>query len=156
MEITRRSCSVDRLPCLAKRELSRTPPLCQEGQLVREAAFEQPDRLESALPPPCFYSLNPSSRLPGFYLTDRPAGCAELKRCACNLHCYSLSDVLFCDCSSPAVQSCNIRCMNGGSCAEDSCTCPKGYTGSHCGQRESFPPEKSTKVLLTSRRRRTI
>ncbi|XP_045904600.1 fibrillin-2b isoform X4 [Micropterus dolomieu] len=24
--------------------------------------------------------------------------------------------------------------MNGGSCTEDSCSCPKGYTGSHCGQ----------------------
>ncbi|XP_045904599.1 fibrillin-2b isoform X3 [Micropterus dolomieu] len=32
------------------------------------------------------------------------------------------------------VQSCNVRCMNGGSCTEDSCSCPKGYTGSHCGQ----------------------
>ncbi|XP_069006644.1 fibrillin-2b isoform X2 [Embiotoca jacksoni] len=32
------------------------------------------------------------------------------------------------------VQSCNVRCMNGGSCAEDSCSCPKGYTGNHCGQ----------------------
>lgn len=37
---------------------------------------------------------------------------------------------------SPTVQSCNVRCMNGGSCAEDSCFCTKGYTGSHCGQRE--------------------
>uniref|UniRef100_A0AAQ5YTC0 Fibrillin 2b n=1 Tax=Amphiprion ocellaris TaxID=80972 RepID=A0AAQ5YTC0_AMPOC len=32
------------------------------------------------------------------------------------------------------VQSCNVRCMNGGSCSEDSCSCTKGYTGSHCGQ----------------------
>ncbi|XP_049443747.1 fibrillin-2b isoform X1 [Epinephelus fuscoguttatus] len=32
------------------------------------------------------------------------------------------------------VHSCNVRCMNGGSCAEDSCSCTKGYTGSHCGQ----------------------
>ncbi|XP_049577285.1 fibrillin-2b isoform X1 [Syngnathus scovelli] len=32
------------------------------------------------------------------------------------------------------VQSCNVRCMNGGSCAEDSCSCPKGFTGNHCGQ----------------------
>ncbi|XP_071399443.1 fibrillin-2b [Centroberyx affinis] len=32
------------------------------------------------------------------------------------------------------VQSCNVRCMNGGSCQEDSCSCQKGYTGSHCGQ----------------------
>ncbi|MED6246593.1 Fibrillin-3, partial [Ataeniobius toweri] len=31
-------------------------------------------------------------------------------------------------------QSCNIRCMNGGSCMEDSCSCAKGYTGNHCGQ----------------------
>lgn len=38
--------------------------------------------------------------------------------------------------SSPTVQSCNIRCMNGGSCAEDSCSCTKGYTGNHCGQRK--------------------
>ncbi|KAF3834796.1 hypothetical protein F7725_027354 [Dissostichus mawsoni] len=32
------------------------------------------------------------------------------------------------------IQSCNVRCMNGGSCAEDSCSCTKGYTGNHCGQ----------------------
>uniref|UniRef100_A0A3Q4HT08 Fibrillin 2b n=1 Tax=Neolamprologus brichardi TaxID=32507 RepID=A0A3Q4HT08_NEOBR len=32
------------------------------------------------------------------------------------------------------VQSCNVRCMNGGSCTEDSCSCTKGYTGNHCGQ----------------------
>ncbi|XP_057697171.1 fibrillin-2b isoform X1 [Corythoichthys intestinalis] len=32
------------------------------------------------------------------------------------------------------VQSCNVRCMNGGSCAEDTCSCPKGFTGNHCGQ----------------------
>lgn len=37
---------------------------------------------------------------------------------------------------SLTVQSCNVRCMNGGSCAEDSCSCAKGYTGNHCGQRE--------------------
>uniref|UniRef100_A0AAY4E607 Fibrillin 2b n=1 Tax=Denticeps clupeoides TaxID=299321 RepID=A0AAY4E607_9TELE len=30
--------------------------------------------------------------------------------------------------------SCNVRCMNGGSCQEDSCACQKGYTGLHCGQ----------------------
>uniref|UniRef100_A0A3B3DIK3 Fibrillin 2b n=1 Tax=Oryzias melastigma TaxID=30732 RepID=A0A3B3DIK3_ORYME len=34
------------------------------------------------------------------------------------------------------IQSCNVRCMNGGSCMEDSCLCPKGYSGGHCGQRE--------------------
>uniref|UniRef100_A0AAR2LSK7 Fibrillin 1 n=1 Tax=Pygocentrus nattereri TaxID=42514 RepID=A0AAR2LSK7_PYGNA len=32
------------------------------------------------------------------------------------------------------VQHCNIRCMNGGTCAEDSCLCQKGYSGTHCGQ----------------------
>uniref|UniRef100_A0A3P9MQM8 Fibrillin 2b n=1 Tax=Oryzias latipes TaxID=8090 RepID=A0A3P9MQM8_ORYLA len=26
------------------------------------------------------------------------------------------------------------ECMNGGSCMEDSCLCPKGYSGGHCGQ----------------------
>ncbi|MEQ2310930.1 Fibrillin-1 [Ameca splendens] len=34
----------------------------------------------------------------------------------------------------PTVQHCNIRCMNGGTCAEDSCQCQKGYVGNHCGQ----------------------
>ncbi|XP_041083035.1 fibrillin-1-like [Polyodon spathula] len=37
-------------------------------------------------------------------------------------------------CVSKSVQHCNIRCMNGGSCAEDQCLCQKGYTGNHCGQ----------------------
>ena len=34
------------------------------------------------------------------------------------------------------VQHCNIRCMNGGSCSDDHCVCPKGYIGTHCGQRK--------------------
>ncbi|MGH0185790.1 UNVERIFIED_CONTAM: hypothetical protein FKN15_019322 [Acipenser sinensis] len=33
-----------------------------------------------------------------------------------------------------ANRQCNIRCMNGGSCAEDHCQCQKGYTGTYCGQ----------------------
>ncbi|GAA6077449.1 fibrillin-1, partial [Tachysurus ichikawai] len=37
-------------------------------------------------------------------------------------------------CGSKSVQNCNIRCMNGGTCAEDNCLCQKGYTGAHCGQ----------------------
>uniref|UniRef100_A0A663MPD5 Fibrillin 3 n=1 Tax=Athene cunicularia TaxID=194338 RepID=A0A663MPD5_ATHCN len=32
------------------------------------------------------------------------------------------------------VQTCNVRCMNGGSCSEESCLCQKGYTGTYCGQ----------------------
>uniref|UniRef100_A0AAQ4NYK2 Fibrillin 2b n=1 Tax=Gasterosteus aculeatus aculeatus TaxID=481459 RepID=A0AAQ4NYK2_GASAC len=36
--------------------------------------------------------------------------------------------------SGGGIQSCNVRCMNGGSCAEDSCSCTKGFTGNHCGQ----------------------
>lgn len=36
----------------------------------------------------------------------------------------------------PTVQNCNIRCMNGGTCAEDHCLCQKGYVGKHCGQRK--------------------
>lgn len=132
--MTQCSCSVDLLPCLVKRELSRTPPLCKEGQLVREAAFEpvsllkQPGSTANLCYPPSpprFNSLNPSFRLPVFYRLE----CAEG-----NGHVDNH------DSSSPTVQSCNIRCMNGGSCAEDSCTCPKGYTGSHCGQRECFTP----------------
>ncbi|XP_010072873.1 PREDICTED: fibrillin-2-like, partial [Pterocles gutturalis] len=31
-------------------------------------------------------------------------------------------------------QTCNVRCMNGGSCSEESCLCQKGYTGTYCGQ----------------------
>lgn len=34
------------------------------------------------------------------------------------------------------VQTCNVRCMNGGSCNEESCLCQKGYTGTYCGQRK--------------------
>uniref|UniRef100_A0A8C2EYV8 Fibrillin 2b n=1 Tax=Cyprinus carpio TaxID=7962 RepID=A0A8C2EYV8_CYPCA len=32
------------------------------------------------------------------------------------------------------LQSCGVRCMNGGVCNEDACSCQKGYTGTHCGQ----------------------
>ncbi|RXN16421.1 fibrillin-1 [Labeo rohita] len=37
-------------------------------------------------------------------------------------------------CGSKSVQNCNIRCMNGGTCAEEQCLCQKGYSGAHCGQ----------------------
>ncbi|XP_049339341.1 fibrillin-1 isoform X2 [Astyanax mexicanus] len=37
-------------------------------------------------------------------------------------------------CGSKSAQHCNIRCMNGGTCAEDNCMCQKGYSGTHCGQ----------------------
>ncbi|XP_035380752.1 fibrillin-1 isoform X2 [Electrophorus electricus] len=37
-------------------------------------------------------------------------------------------------CGSKSAQNCNIRCMNGGTCAEDHCLCQKGYAGTHCGQ----------------------
>ncbi|XP_026086149.1 fibrillin-1-like [Carassius auratus] len=37
-------------------------------------------------------------------------------------------------CGSKSVQNCNIRCMNGGTCAEDQCLCQKGFSGAHCGQ----------------------
>ncbi|MBN3310725.1 FBN2 protein, partial [Amia calva] len=37
-------------------------------------------------------------------------------------------------CGDKSIQQCNIRCMNGGSCAEDHCQCQKGYTGTYCGQ----------------------
>ncbi|KAI3368749.1 hypothetical protein L3Q82_025735 [Scortum barcoo] len=55
--------------------------------------------------------------------------CSRPNMCTCS------SGQLSPSCGAGAgVQSCNVRCMNGGSCAEDSCSCPKGYTGSHCGQ----------------------
>uniref|UniRef100_A0AAY4CEM9 Fibrillin-1 n=1 Tax=Denticeps clupeoides TaxID=299321 RepID=A0AAY4CEM9_9TELE len=36
--------------------------------------------------------------------------------------------------SKSGIQNCNIRCMNGGTCMEDSCACHKGFSGAHCGQ----------------------
>ncbi|GLD50128.1 fibrillin-2b, partial [Lates japonicus] len=55
--------------------------------------------------------------------------CSRSNMCTCSNGQLSPS------CGAGAgVQSCNVRCMNGGSCSEDSCSCPKGYTGSHCGQ----------------------
>ncbi|KAM9357797.1 fibrillin-2b [Symphorus nematophorus] len=55
--------------------------------------------------------------------------CSRPNMCTCS------SGQLSPSCGAGAgVQSCNVRCMNGGSCSEDSCSCPKGYTGSHCGQ----------------------
>uniref|UniRef100_A0A8C0S2S7 Fibrillin 2 n=2 Tax=Canis lupus familiaris TaxID=9615 RepID=A0A8C0S2S7_CANLF len=32
------------------------------------------------------------------------------------------------------LQQCNVRCMNGGTCADDHCQCQKGYIGTYCGQ----------------------
>uniref|UniRef100_A0A8L0DTR9 Fibrillin 2 n=1 Tax=Oncorhynchus mykiss TaxID=8022 RepID=A0A8L0DTR9_ONCMY len=37
-------------------------------------------------------------------------------------------------CGTKSTQQCNIRCMNGGLCAEDHCQCQKGFSGSYCGQ----------------------
>ncbi|XP_062816685.1 fibrillin-2 isoform X2 [Anolis carolinensis] len=37
-------------------------------------------------------------------------------------------------CAGGAAQPCGARCMNGGSCSEESCLCQKGFTGTHCGQ----------------------
>ncbi|XP_042178990.1 fibrillin-2b isoform X2 [Oncorhynchus tshawytscha] len=55
--------------------------------------------------------------------------CSRPNMCTCG------SGQLSPSCGAGAgVQSCNVRCMNGGSCQEDSCSCQKGYTGNHCGQ----------------------
>uniref|UniRef100_P35556-2 Isoform 2 of Fibrillin-2 n=1 Tax=Homo sapiens TaxID=9606 RepID=P35556-2 len=32
------------------------------------------------------------------------------------------------------IQQCSVRCMNGGTCADDHCQCQKGYIGTYCGQ----------------------
>ncbi|KTG46068.1 hypothetical protein cypCar_00033564, partial [Cyprinus carpio] len=37
-------------------------------------------------------------------------------------------------------QQCSIRCVNGGLCEGDRCQCPKGYTGSFCGQHYRTGP----------------
>uniref|UniRef100_A0A8C2GKQ6 Fibrillin 2a n=1 Tax=Cyprinus carpio TaxID=7962 RepID=A0A8C2GKQ6_CYPCA len=37
-------------------------------------------------------------------------------------------------CANKSSQQCSIRCVNGGLCEGDRCQCPKGYTGSFCGQ----------------------
>ncbi|XP_048832997.1 fibrillin-2b isoform X7 [Brienomyrus brachyistius] len=55
--------------------------------------------------------------------------CSRPNMCTCSNGQLSPS----CGAAS-GVQSCNVRCMNGGSCSEDSCLCQKGYTGAHCGQ----------------------
>ncbi|MED6267863.1 Fibrillin-2, partial [Characodon lateralis] len=54
--------------------------------------------------------------------------CSRPNMCTCSNGQLSPS------CGGGGIQSCNIRCMNGGSCMEDSCSCAKGYTGNHCGQ----------------------
>ncbi|XP_004949436.2 fibrillin-2 isoform X2 [Gallus gallus] len=37
-------------------------------------------------------------------------------------------------CGPKSTQQCSIRCMNGGTCADDRCQCQKGYIGVYCGQ----------------------
>uniref|UniRef100_A0A8C9F356 EGF-like domain-containing protein n=1 Tax=Pavo cristatus TaxID=9049 RepID=A0A8C9F356_PAVCR len=37
-------------------------------------------------------------------------------------------------CGPKSTQQCSIRCMNGGTCADDRCQCQKGYVGVYCGQ----------------------
>ncbi|CAM9994712.1 unnamed protein product [Lampetra fluviatilis] len=54
--------------------------------------------------------------------------CSRPNMCTCSSGQISGS------CATKSVQQCNIRCMNGGSCAEDHCLCQKGYNGAHCGQ----------------------
>ncbi|XP_059498675.1 fibrillin-2 [Stegostoma tigrinum] len=54
--------------------------------------------------------------------------CSRPNMCTCSNGQISPS------CGTKSLQQCNIRCMNGGSCAEDHCQCQKGYTGTHCGQ----------------------
>ncbi|XP_043562346.1 fibrillin-2-like [Chiloscyllium plagiosum] len=54
--------------------------------------------------------------------------CSRPNMCTCSNGQISPS------CGTKSLQQCNIRCMNGGNCAEDHCQCQKGYTGTHCGQ----------------------
>ncbi|CAM9897004.1 unnamed protein product [Lampetra planeri] len=54
--------------------------------------------------------------------------CSRPNMCTCS------SGQISSTCGSKSISQCNIRCMNGGSCADDHCSCGKGYTGTHCGQ----------------------
>uniref|UniRef100_A0A8C8SP86 Fibrillin 1 n=1 Tax=Pelusios castaneus TaxID=367368 RepID=A0A8C8SP86_9SAUR len=54
--------------------------------------------------------------------------CSRPNMCTCS------NGQLSPNCGSGGVQTCNVRCMNGGSCNEESCHCQKGYTGTYCGQ----------------------
>ncbi|XP_042635965.1 fibrillin-2-like [Catharus ustulatus] len=54
--------------------------------------------------------------------------CSRPNMCTCS------NGQLSPNCGSPGVQSCSVRCMNGGSCSEESCLCQKGFTGTYCGQ----------------------
>ncbi|XP_029769333.1 fibrillin-2-like [Terrapene carolina triunguis] len=54
--------------------------------------------------------------------------CSRPNMCTCS------NGQLSPNCGSGGVQTCNVRCMNGGSCNEESCLCQKGYTGTYCGQ----------------------
>uniref|UniRef100_A0A8U7NV94 Uncharacterized protein n=1 Tax=Corvus moneduloides TaxID=1196302 RepID=A0A8U7NV94_CORMO len=54
--------------------------------------------------------------------------CSRPNMCTCS------NGQLSPNCGSAGVQSCSLRCMNGGSCSEESCLCQKGFTGTYCGQ----------------------
>ncbi|XP_040587441.1 fibrillin-3 isoform X2 [Mesocricetus auratus] len=55
--------------------------------------------------------------------------CSQPNLCAC------LDGTLAPSCGvSRASLGCSMSCMNGGSCRGESCLCPKGYTGTVCGQ----------------------
>src|SRR5690348_9723159 len=42
-----------------------------------------------------------------------------------------------------------ITCMNGGSCANGTCNCPQGYTGSDCSQQKTPVKILVTKIKIT-------
>uniref|UniRef100_A0A672M4G6 Uncharacterized protein n=1 Tax=Sinocyclocheilus grahami TaxID=75366 RepID=A0A672M4G6_SINGR len=54
--------------------------------------------------------------------------CSRPNMCTCP------GDQIALTCANKSSQQCNIRCMNGGLCEDDHCQCPKGFTGSFCGQ----------------------
>ncbi|XP_043916738.1 fibrillin-2 [Protopterus annectens] len=48
--------------------------------------------------------------------------------------CTCASGQIAPSCGTKSIQTCNVRCMNGGTCIAEECQCQKGYTGTHCGQ----------------------
>lgn len=61
--------------------------------------------------------------------------------------------MLFSNCSKDTTLSdpcANVTCLNGGTCANGSCNCPTGFTGSDCGTRRTPSKILITKIQVTA------